>query len=313
MEQLVNMAKGFLAGGLAAAVSKTTVAPMDRVKLVLQLQNGHQLTVASPTTALHLPSTSTAITTAKHYNGIVDCFRKLCAEQGVRSLWRGNAASVVRCFPSNALNIGFRDAFRLLLLDGVERQKEPTKFAVGSMAAGGAAGATTLLILYPLDFARTRLAVDVLANGERRFVGTWHCLREIQAREGLPGLYRGFSASLQFVAASRAVFFGIFDTLRSKLGTERGVDLSFAVHWCLAQGSIITSSVVCYPLDTVRRRLMMQSGEEVKRYKSTVHCFQRVVAEEGVAALYKAVVSNSLRCTSGALVLALYYEALKYM
>ena len=94
------------------------------------------------------------------------------------------------------------------------------------------------------------------------------CFKNIYIKEGGPhGLYRGFFASLQFVVISRAIFFGIFDTTRAWLSEEiYGKELSFITLWCLAQASIITSSIICYPLDTVRRKLMMQSGEKIKTY-----------------------------------------------
>jgi len=290
--------KGFAAGGVAAAVSKTTVAPMDRVKLVLQLQTGQSIAIGSE---------------QRQYKGIVDCFQKLCAEQGVKSLWRGNMAGVIRCFPSQALNICLRDAYRLILLTGIDSRRQTAKFALGNMMAGGAAGATTLFMLYPLDFVRTRLAVDTALRSEKQFAGMLDCFRQIAAKEGMNGLYRGFIVSLQFVIASRAVFFGIFDTAKAEITEHNRYQLHFLSLWCLAQASIITSSLLCYPLDTIRRQMMMQSGEEVKMYKNSVECLQKLIQREGVQALYRGVVSNSLRCTSGALVLAVYYEILKYM
>ncbi|KAH7704575.1 Protein R07E3.4 [Aphelenchoides avenae] len=312
--QFVNVVRGFAAGGIAAAISKTTVAPMDRVKLVLQLQNGHSVTVHAGGNHAH-----------PQYQGIIDCFRKLTAEQGVRSLWRGNCASVIRCFPSHALNFAFRDYYRMVFLGGVDRRKNRTRHAIGqfsvkvlflpgvlgNIAAGGAGGATTLCILYPLDFMRTRLAVDMQSDGHRQFAGIRDCLTKIHAKEGLAGLYRGFFASLQFVVASRAVFFGIFDTMRTSISDDPR-QLSFLAMWGLAQVCIVTSSIICYPLDTVRRRLMMQSGKKVKLYENSFDCWRTILRTEGASSLYKGALSNSLRCTSGALILAIYYEVVKY-
>uniref|UniRef100_A0A914HQ74 ADP/ATP translocase n=1 Tax=Globodera rostochiensis TaxID=31243 RepID=A0A914HQ74_GLORO len=296
-----NALKGMAAGAFAAAISKTTVAPMDRVKLCLQLQNA-----ASATPSAHFARLKPA--RPNPYRGIVDCFRRLCQDEGVRSLWRGNSAAVIRCFPHNALNIAFRDWFRVAFLNGIERRRRPVRFVTGNVAAGGVGAALALLFCYPLDFARTRLAVD---GGVHR--GLLHCFAAVHAQEGVAGLYRGFIASLHFTILSRAVFFGIFDSVRLTLAEERRQTLSFVATWSLAQGSIIVSSLVCYPLDTVRRRLMLEAGREYKQYSTQWQCWSTVCRTEGVRALYKGALSNSLRCTSGALILAIYYEVLKYI
>jgi solute carrier family 25 (adenine nucleotide translocator) protein 4/5/6/31 len=199
----------------------------------------------------------------------------------------------------------------MVFLQGVDRTKNRMRHAIGNIAAGGAGGATTLCILYPLDFVRTRLAVDGQSSGHRQFAGIRDCLTKIYAKEGLAGLYRGFFASLQFVVASRAVFFGIFDTMRTSI-SEDPRQLSFLAMWSLAQVCIVTSSIICYPLDTVRRRLMMQSGKKVKLYENSFDCWRTILRSEGASSLYKGALSNSLRCTSGALILAIYYEVVKY-
>ncbi|CAK5046071.1 unnamed protein product [Meloidogyne enterolobii] len=288
--------KGMTAGILAAAISKSAVAPMDRVKLVLQLQ-----TITS--------RAEIAICHRQPYQGIFDCFRRLCAEQGFRSLWRGNSATVIRCIPNQALNMLFRDKFRITLLDGIDWRDRPFRFVLGNLAAGGAGGALTLLVVYPLDLARTRLAVERVDSVR----SISQCFSLVSANEGLSGLYRGFCASLVFTVVSRAVFFGIFDSIRLSMDEQRRRRLSFFTTWSLAQASLIVSSLLCYPLDTVRRHLMMEAGQSKKLYKNQFECWKGILYNEGPKALYKGALTNSLRCTSGALILAVYYEVLKYL
>uniref|UniRef100_A0A915NKJ5 ADP/ATP translocase n=1 Tax=Meloidogyne floridensis TaxID=298350 RepID=A0A915NKJ5_9BILA len=72
--------------------------------------------------------------------------------------------------------------------------------------------------------------------------------------------------------------------------------------------SLIVSSLLCYPLDTVRRHLMMEAGQSKKLYKNQFECWKGILYNEGPRALYKGALTNSLRCTSGALILAVYYE-----
>ena len=147
----------FLIGGCSAAVSKTLVAPIERVKLLLQVQDANK-----------------NIKAEMRYTGIQDCFSRVIADQGVGALWRGNLANVVRYFPTQAINFATKDFYKTLF--PYNPKKEPFKFFLGNMASGGMAGATSLCVVYPLDFARTRLAADVGSGKEREFNGMVDCL-----------------------------------------------------------------------------------------------------------------------------------------
>jgi solute carrier family 25 (adenine nucleotide translocator) protein 4/5/6/31 len=184
-------------GGVSAAVSKTAVAPIERVKLLLQVQDA-----------------SKQIAEDQRYKGISDCFKRVNAEQGFASFWRGNLANVIRYFPTQALNFAFKDTYKKVF-NPYNPKKEPWKFFAGNMASGGAAGATSLMFVYPLDFARTRLAADVGKGGkggEREFSGLVDCLTKIFKSDGAKGLYRGFGISVIGIIAYRASYFGMFDT-----------------------------------------------------------------------------------------------------
>lgn len=85
----------FMMGGVSAAVAKTAVAPIERVKLLLQVQE-----------------VSKQIPQDQRYKGIVDCFVRIPKEQGVGSFWRGNLANVIRYFPTQALNFAFKDVYK---------------------------------------------------------------------------------------------------------------------------------------------------------------------------------------------------------
>merc|ERR1711909_124690 len=150
----MSFAKDFIAGGISAAVSKTAVAPIERVKLLLQVQ-----------------AVSKQLTEAQKYKGMVDCFVRIPKEQGFGAFWRGNLANVIRYFPTQALNFAFKDKYQAIFLGGVDKKTQFWRFFAGNLASGGAAGATSLCFVYPLDFARTRLAADVGKDGAREFTG----------------------------------------------------------------------------------------------------------------------------------------------
>ncbi|KAI1713781.1 mitochondrial carrier protein [Ditylenchus destructor] len=282
-------------GGTAAAISKTAVAPIERVKLLLQVQ--------------HVQKT---ISADKRYKGIIDVLTRVPKEQGFTSLWRGNTANVIRYFPTQALNFAFKDSYKKIFQEGYDKKKDFWKFFAGNLASGGAAGATSLCFVYPLDFARTRLAADVGRGDSREFKGLMDCLVKICKSDGPVGLYRGFFVSVQGIIVYRAAYFGVFDTSKMLLSTD-GQDLNFFKAWALAQVVTVSSGTLSYPWDTVRRRMLMQSGQKEILYKSSYDCAKAIVKNEGWKAMYRGALSNVYRGTGGALVLAIYDEIKKYI
>jgi len=279
----------FAMGGVSAAVSKTAAAPIERVKLLIQnqdemLKSGR---LATP------------------YKGIGECFRRVIAEEGVGSLWRGNLANVLRYFPTQALNFAFKDQFKRMF--AVPKTAPYWKTFSANIASGGAAGASSLLFVYSLDYARTRLANDnksAKKGGERQFNGLVDVYRKTLKTDGIQGLYRGFNISCVGIIVYRGLYFGLYDSLKPILLTGVLHDnfvASFFLGWAITIGAGLAS----YPLDTVRRRMMMTSGEAVK-YSSSYAAFKEIVAKEGTKSLFKGAGANVLRAVAGAGVLAGY-------
>lgn len=288
----VAFAKDFLAGGISAAVSKTAVAPIERVKLLLQVQHA-----------------SKQITKENQYKGIIDCFVRIPKEQGMVSFWRGNMANVIRYFPTQALNFAFKDVYKKIFMEGVDKKTQFWRYFVANLASGGAAGATSLCFVYPLDFARTRLAADVgKGPAEREFKGLVDCIGKTVKSDGIVGLYRGFGVSVQGIIIYRAAYFGFFDTAKGMLPDPKNTP--FLISWAIAQFVTTFAGIMSYPFDTVRRRMMMQSGRSAaeQQYKGTIDCWVKIAKTEGSGAFFKGAFSNVLRGTGGALVLVFYDE-----
>uniref|UniRef100_A0A672LRQ9 ADP/ATP translocase n=1 Tax=Sinocyclocheilus grahami TaxID=75366 RepID=A0A672LRQ9_SINGR len=234
-DAVIRFLKDFLAGGVAAAISKTAVAPTERVKLLLQ------------------------ITVETQYKGIMDCVVRIPKEQGFLSFWRGNLAN--------------------------DRVWAP--------------------LVYPLNFARTRLAGDIGKGAtEREFTGLGNCLAKIKS-DGIKGLYLGFNVSVQGIIIYRAAYFGV---LPDPMNTH------IVISWMIAQTVTAVAGIISYPFDTVRHRMMMQSGRKGAdiMYKGTVDCSRKITKDEGPKAFFKGAWSNVLRGMGGAFVLVLYDEIKKY-
>merc|ERR1712121_328593 len=197
--------------------------------------------------------------------------------------------------------------YKKIFMDGIDQKTQFWKFFAGNLAAGGAAGATSLLIVYPLDFARTRLGADVgKSAADREFKGLFDCIKKCYKADGLVrGLYPGFFSSVQGIIIYRAIYFGAYDTAK-EMFENPGIVTRFAIAQTVAAGSVS----IAYPFDTVRRRLMMMSGEGEKMYSGTVDCWRKIVQQEGGKALFKGNFTNVIRSFGCALVLVMYDELL---
>merc|ERR1712062_309583 len=157
--------------------------------------------------------------------------------------------------------------------------------------------------VYSLDYARTRLANDAKAGakgGERQFNGLIDVYRKTLKSDGFVGLYRGFVISCVGIIVYRGCYFGFYDTLKPiVLGENASLLLSFMLGYVVT----ISAGLVSYPIDTIRRRMMMTSGEAVK-YKGSVDCAVQIVKSEGFMSLMKGAGANILRGVAGAGVLS---------
>lgn len=139
------------------------------------------------------------------------------------------------------------------------------------------AGATSLLFVYSLDYARTRLANDAKnakGGGDRQFNGLVDVYKKTLASDGILGLYRGFGPSVAGIVVYRGLYFGMYDSLKPVVLTgplEGNFLASFLLGWSVTTGAGIAS----YPLDTVRRRMMMTSGEVSKGSSIRPSCSER--------------------------------------
>jgi len=282
-QKKLGFAENFMLSGVAAGVSKTAAAPIERVKLLVQNQDEmiKQGRLDRP------------------YTGVLDCCSRVLKTEGVYPFWRGNLANVLRYFPTQALNFAFKDAIKVAFATPKDAS-QAKKFTM-NILSGGMAGTMSLLFVYSLDYARTRLANDAKGKGgERQFNGLIDVYTKTLKSDGIQGLYRGFAISAVGIFIYRGMYFGLFDTLKPLLlGDTPNVTLSFLLGW----GVTITAGLMSYPIDTIRRRMMMTSGGGVK-YKGSIDCGMQILKNEGFMSMMKGAGANILRGVAGAGVLA---------
>ena len=203
------------------------------------------------------------------------------------------------------MNFSLKDYFKRLLGRNKERDGYFVWF-LGNLASGGAAGSVSLLFVYSLDYARTRLSNDLKSSkkgGQKQFNGLIDVYKKTIATDGFAGLYRGFVISCVGIVIYRGLYFGTYDSVKPLLpgDLKDNIGANFLLGWGVTVGAGLAS----YPINTIRRRMMMTSGE-AEKYTGSIDCARKILAKEGVGSLFKGAGANILRGVAGAGVLALY-------
>merc|ERR1712066_410222 len=214
-------------------------------------------------------------------------------EQGMKRFWDGNFTNCIRYFPTQAFNLAFKDTFKGMF-PKYNPKTEFAQFFGANLVSGGLAAASSLTIVYPLDYARTRLASDV-GSGKKSFSGLGDCImKTMKGPGGFLALYTGFGVSVVGIVGYRGLQLGCFDTITglNPYKSDKGI-LGAASTFAAAQS---------------------EKPVEEHLYKGTGDCFKKIAAEEGLAAgLYKGFLANVVRSVGGALVLVFYDRAKNYL
>ena len=285
-EAKISFFANFFLSGAAAGICKTIAAPIDRVKLLMQNQ-GEMLKQGR---------------LDRGYSGLQDCIVRTYNE-GITSFWRGNFANLLRYFTQQAFNFTLKDEIQKILK--VSKQSSPTERFAKNIASGACAGSMALVFVQSFDYTRTRLGAEArVPAGQRQFKGIADVYIKTIKADGLRGLYRGFGISCVGVAIYRGLYFGLYDSLVPLLGPEDADTNTSLNKWLLGYGVTVVSSLAGYPLDTLKRRMMLTAGQKVK-YASSLACLKEIVAREGARVLYKGFGVNLVRSCAGATLLPL--------
>ncbi|XP_066388587.1 probable mitochondrial adenine nucleotide transporter BTL3 [Miscanthus floridulus] len=291
----MNMTKHLWAGAVAAMVSRTVVAPLERLKLEY-IVRGEQ-------------------------RNLFELMHAIATTQGLKGFWKGNFVNILRTAPFKAVNFYAYDSYRKQLLKW-SGNEETTNFE--RFIAGAFAGVTATIMCIPMDTIRTRM----VAPGGEALGGVIGVARHMIQTEGFFSLYKGLVPSLISMAPSGAVFYGMYDILKMaylhspegkkrvsmmkqqkqeinaldqlELGTVRTL-LYGAIAGCCAEAAT-------YPFEVVRRQLQMQV--KATRMNAFATCL-KIVDQGGVPALYAGLIPSLLQVLPSASISYFVYELMK--
>jgi len=279
-------------GGISGAVAKTLMAPIERVKILMQTQDSNPKIISGE---------------EKRYTGLGDCFKRVSAEQGMAAFWRGNLVNCLRYAPQQGSALAFNDTIKAFT-PKYDPHKEVVMSTIVSLASGGLAGAAANTICYPFDFARTRLASDV-GSGKKMFNGIGDCIMKTVKTQGITGLYRGWAITCGGAFVYRGGQLGLFSQIMAMnpYKNDKG-PVGLVMTFLAATAGRTAVMPFNYPFDTIRRRLMLESEKppETRLYSGAFDCFFKVMKSEGLAGMYKGMVPELFRGVGGSLVLVAY-------
>ncbi|XP_069548750.1 solute carrier family 25 member 16 [Brachyistius frenatus] len=289
--------RSFAAGGVAGCCAKSTIAPLDRVKILLQAQSPHY----------------------KHL-GVFSTLTAVPKKEGILGLYKGNGAMMVRIFPYGAIQFMAFDKYKALLSKQIGISGHIHRLMAGSMA-----GMSAVICTYPLDVIRARLAFQV--TGYHRYTGIANAFHTIYLKEGgISGFYRGLTPTLIGMAPYAGLSFFTFGTLKS-LGLKHFPEmlgrpssdnpdvLILKTHVNLLCGGIAgaIAQTVSYPLDVARRRMQLgsvlpDSDKCVSLMKTLRYVHHKFGIKKG---LYRGLSLNYVRCVPSQAVAFTTYEFMK--
>jgi hypothetical protein len=275
-----------LAGAISGAVTKTAIAPLERVKILLQVQGmkGEQ-----------------------KYRGVMRTMMIVIREEGMLALYKGNGANVARVIPNYAVKFSATDWLKELVRQPGQSIKDLSFAQV--MASGTLAGLMQIFVSYPLDVIRTRLSLSsALLTGGIKYNGMLDCTRQMIRHEGWTSLYKGLWPTVW----SGSPYVGLQMTCYHVF---QGY-LPHGVVWNLTAGAAsgLVAQTITYPGDTVRKRMQANGlGGLPKEYRSSWDCCQKIFAKEGAMGFFQGWRANAIRCIPGAAIQFAAYDACKVL
>ncbi|KAK0937454.1 hypothetical protein LTR29_010986 [Friedmanniomyces endolithicus] len=268
----------FIAGGVAGAVSRTVVSPLERLKILLQVQSTGQ---------------------TEYKMSIRKALAKIWREEGFRGMMAGNGTNCVRIVPYSAVQFGSYNFYKRFF----EASPGEPLSAGRRLLCGATAGITSVTFTYPLDIVRTRLSIQSASfsglqrEAGKKLPGLWETMKTMYKTEGgISALYRGIVPTVAGVAPYVGLNFMIYESVRKYLTPEGQANPSSAGKLCAGAVSGALAQTCTYPLDVLRRRFQINTMSGMGyRYKSVLDAIRVIVGNEGVRGLYKGIAPNLLK------------------
>jgi len=294
----------FIAGGLAGAASRTVVSPLERLKIIQQVQ----------------PQSSD-----RQYKGVWSSLIRMWREEGFRGFMRGNGINCLRIVPYSAVQFTtYEQLKRWLTNNGVKKLDTRMRLTAGALA-----GITSVCATYPLDLVRSRLSIATAtiqavqpppssSHASPALASAYHTssttvprpaatlfksadltmwgmtLRVMRDEGGVRALYRGLVPTAMGVAPYVGINFAAYESLRGVITPPEKTTVPRKLLCGALAGSI--SQTLTYPFDVLRRKMQVTGmGSLGYHYNGALDALQSIVRTEGLRGLYRGLWPNLRR------------------
>lgn len=265
----------FLAGAGTGLITKSCVAPLERLKILYQIQ---------------------AIKTPNKYGSITDSLKTIVKEEGVRALYKGNSINCLRITPIYSLKFTFNEFYKSILI----KDRKPS--FIDLLAVGTLSGISQISATYPLDLLRTRYALSE----------TNQCLlsysKNLVKTEGVKGFYKGIPIAMITGSAHIGLQLSFYETYKKQFGNLDNVGTK------LLSGSLagVSAQAIAYPGDVLKKRMHTNGilGEK-KNYNNTIDCIKKIYKYEGMKGFYKGLRVSTIKAIPSAAIQFTVYDKLK--
>ena len=265
--------KSGIAGGIAGCAAKTVVAPLDRIKILFQTSHKS-----------YIPYQGSL-------KGFVEAIVELKRTAGIKGLFKGHSATLMRIFPYAGIKFMAYEQFKIVV------EKVPASKGIRNFLAGSLAGCTAVFVTYPLDIIRVRLAFDTQAGTLRNTVATiFHednpFVKGRGAIVGLANFYRGFIPTILGMVPYAGVSFYTYELLKFRLAKFdflKSNNEKLLPLVTLSSGAIagIFAQTCSYPFEVVRRHMQVASQTFYSKTHTTMLSTARdIVTRRGVKGLF---------------------------
>ncbi|KAH7927498.1 mitochondrial carrier [Leucogyrophana mollusca] len=318
-----EIASYFVAGGVAGATSRTVVSPLERLKIIQQVQ----------------PRSSD-----RQYKGVWRSLVRMWREEGFKGFMRGNGINCLRIVPYSAVQFTtYEQLKKWMTAYGAKELDTPKRLASGALA-----GITSVCTTYPLDLVRSRLSIATasipiqsqpasqsapmsVSSIKQSLSSAYHtsssqlrassrpelsmrgmALKVMREEGGIRGLYRGLIPTAMGVAPYVGINFAAYEALRGVI-TPPGKSSIVRKLTCGALAGSI-SQTLTYPFDVLRRKMQvtgMASGGLGYKYTGAIDALQTILRTEGVQGLYRGLWPNLLKVAPSIATSFFTYEVVK--